>query len=62
VMGTKKDLRAENKLLVADNNRCFHQVLTLKRAIREFLEAEHAGEMGNLEKAIERLERLVGQS
>jgi hypothetical protein len=40
---------------------CARRVRQLERAVQRFLDAEHAGEMGNRDKAIEHLEHLMAQ-
>jgi len=57
---TKKKLRRTIDMLLDDKGRCETRVLHLEAGIREFLTAQKAGEMGNRDKAIERLEHLVG--
>jgi len=57
---TKKDLRRTIDMLIHDKSLCQTKVLNLQDGIREFLAAEEAGEMGNRDEAIERLEHLVG--
>jgi hypothetical protein len=58
---TKKELRAIIEQLKNDNMRCQHRVLALEKGIAKFLAAEYAGEMTNLQKAIQHLERLMGR-
>jgi len=54
---TKKKLRRTIDMLLDDKGRCETRVLHLEAGIREFLTAQKAG---NRDKAIERLEHLVG--
>lgn len=56
---TKKKLRRTIEELLDAKGRCEMRVVYLESGIRDFLAAEKAGEMGERDKAIERLEHLV---
>jgi hypothetical protein len=55
------EMRKDRDRLKREHRLCVRRIHQLERGIQSFLDAEKAGEMGNVQKAIEHLERLMAQ-